>query len=153
LQLAPKTYNRFAVKSLAIALPLALALFALPSQAQTSAQSHEQAGRAAAEQWLAIVDAGKADESWEKLEPAFAKKVGRKKWASALAEIRNPLGKLTSRKVKSAEYTKELSGAPEGEYVVVQFASAFEHKKEATEKVTLFLGRDLLWRVAGYSVK
>ena len=136
-----------------LAFSLVLAVFAFSREARAAAQSHEQAGRVAAEEWLKLVDAGSFPESWQKLEPAFGKKVGKKKWVAGLNEIRGPLGKLTSRSLKSAEYTKELSGAPEGEYVVIEFSAAFEKKKEATEKVTLLLGADLTWRVAGYSVK
>ncbi|MSU59075.1 MAG: DUF4019 domain-containing protein [Pedosphaera sp.] len=141
------------MKMLLLPLAFVVFLFATPPGLRAAPQSHEQAGRAAAEEWLALVDAGKFAESWQKLDPAFGKKVGKRKWTSGLNAIRGPLGKLTLRTLKSAEYTKELSGAPEGEYVVVQFTAAFERKKEATEKVTLILGRDLFWRVAGYSVK
>ena len=121
--------------------------------AHAAAPTHEQAARAAAEEWLPLVDGGKYVASWEKLDPAFAKKVGKKKWASSLTEIRARVGKFASRKFNSAEYTKELPGAPEGEYVVVRFDCGFERRPAATEKVILILGRDLNWRVAGYAVK
>jgi len=141
------------MKKILSVMPFMMALLVLALDGRAVPLSNEQAGRTAADEWLVLVDAGKLPESWQKLEPAFAKKVGKKKWTSALNEIRSPLGKLTSRALKSAEYTKELPGAPEGEYVIVQFTSSFERKKEATEKVTLLLGRDLFWRVASYSVK
>ena len=133
-------------------LPLLFAIFTTAST-QAAGSKPEEVARAAAEEWLVLVDAGKFVESWQKLDPGFAKKVGKKKWTASLAQIRGPLGKLDARKLKSAEYTKELPGAPEGEYVVLQFDSAFERKKPATEKVTMLLGKDLLWRAAGYSVK
>lgn len=121
--------------------------------AHAAAPTNEEAARAVAEEWLALVDGGKFVESWQKLDPAFAKKVGKKKWTSSMTDIRGRVGKLMSRKFRSAEYSKELPGAPEGEYVVVQFDSALEKKPAATEKVILILGRDLNWRVAGYAVK
>jgi len=46
-----------------------------------------------------------------------------------MTEIRERAGKLVSRKLSSAEYTKELPGAPEGEYVVLQFDCAFEKRR------------------------
>jgi hypothetical protein len=119
----------------------------------TAAPTPQEAGRTAADEWLVLVDAQKYVESWQKLDPAFAKKVGKKKWTSSMTEIRERAGKLTSRKFNSAEYSKELPGAPEGEYVIVEFDCTFEKKKTATERVTLILGRDLYWRVAGYAVK
>ena len=117
------------MKMLLLPLVFALSLLLAPHELRAEPQTHEQAGRAAAEEWLALVDTGKTVESWQKLDPAFAKKVGKKKWVSGVNEIRGPLGKLSSRTLKSVEYTKELSGAPEGEYVIVQFTSSFERKK------------------------
>jgi hypothetical protein len=103
--------------------------------------------------WLGLVDTNKYDQSWDEMSPAFKKEVSKRKWKSTITEIRKPLGKVVSRKPKSAEYTKELPGAPEGEYVVARFDTAFETKSAAVETVTLVLGRDLIWRVSSYSVK
>ncbi len=133
-------------------LPLLFAIF-IANSTHAVAPKPEDVARTAAEEWLALVDGGKFVESWQKLDPGFAKKVSKKKWTASLTEIRGPLGKLDSRTLKSAEYTKELPGAPEGEYVVLQFAVIFDRKKVATEKVTMILGKDLLWRAAGYSVR
>jgi len=103
--------------------------------------------------WLGLVDTNKYDESWQEMSPAFKKEVSKRKWKSTVTEIRKPLGKVVARKPKSADYTKELPGAPEGEYVVAKFETNFEKKTAAVETVTLGLGRDLIWRVSSYSVK
>ena len=113
----------------------------------------EVAAQAAAEKWLALVDAGKYDESWQEMSAPFKKEVSKRKWKSTIEEIRKSPGRAVSRKLKSAEYTKELPGAPEGEYVVTKFDTAFEHKPAAVETVTLVLGQDLIWRVSSYAVK
>lgn len=113
----------------------------------------EKAAQAPAEEWLALVDAGKYTESWERMGSHFRKEISKRKWKSAIERIRRPLGKLSGRKLRSAEYSKELPGAPEGEYVVLRYESAFEHRPTAEEKVTLVLGQDLIWRVTGYAVK
>jgi len=133
-------------------LPLFFTIF-ITASTHAAGSKPEEVARAAADEWLALVDAGKFVESWQKLDPGFAKKVSKKKWTASLTQIRSSLGQLGARKLQSAEYTKELSGAPEGEYVVLRFDSAFERKTTATEKVTMLLGKDLLWRAAGYSVK
>jgi hypothetical protein len=133
-------------------LPLLFAIF-IATSTHAVAPKPEDLARTAAEEWLALVDGNKFVESWQKLDPGFAKKVSKKKWAASLTEIRGPLGKLDSRKLKSAEYTKELPGAPEGEYVVLQFDVSFDRRKAATEKIIMILGKDLLWRAAGYSVR
>jgi len=113
----------------------------------------EDAAQPVATQWLALVDATKYVESWEGMSPGFKKEVSKRKWKSTMEKIRGPLGKLTSRKLKSAEHSKELPGAPEGEYVVLQYDSDFERRSAAVEKITLILGRDLNWRVCSYAVK
>ena len=113
----------------------------------------EVAAQEAAEKWLALVDGSKDAESWEQMSAPFKKEVSKRKWKSTIGEIRKPLAKPVSRKLKSAEYTKELAGAPEGEYVVVRFDTAFEHNPAAVETVTLLLGQDLIWRVSSYTVK
>jgi hypothetical protein len=51
------------------------------------------------------------------------------------------------------QYTKELPGAPDGEYVVIQFRAAYAKKKSAIETVTPMLDADGRWRVSGYFVK
>jgi hypothetical protein len=45
-----------------------------------------------------------------------------------------------------------LPGAPDGEYVVIQFESSFEKKKSAVETVTPMLEKDGKWRVSGYYI-
>jgi hypothetical protein len=67
--------------------------------------------------------------------------------------VRKPLGSLVSRKLKSAKYTKTLPGAPDGEYVVLQFATSFTNKKEAVETITPMLDKDGKWKVSGYFIK
>ena len=113
----------------------------------------EAAAQDVAEKWLTLVDGGKDTESWEQMSAPFKKEVSKKRWKATIGEIRKPLAKPVSRKLKSAEYSKQLAGAPEGEYVVVKFETAFEHKPTAVETVTLLLGQDLIWHVSGYTVK
>jgi len=42
---------------------------------------------------------------------------------------------------------------PDGEYVVIQYDSSFEHKQSAVETVTPMLDKDGKWRVSGYYIK
>jgi hypothetical protein len=67
--------------------------------------------------------------------------------------VREPLGKTVSRTVKSMQYTTTLPGAPDGEYVVIQFDSSFTNKKTAVETITPMLDKDGMWRVSGYYIK
>jgi hypothetical protein len=72
---------------------------------------------------------------------------------SALTGARQPLGKLVSRKLKSATYTKTAPGAPDGEYVVIQYETSFADKASAVETITPMLDKDGQWRVSGYFIK
>ena len=47
----------------------------------------------------------------------------------------------------------DIPNAPDGEYVVIQFDTVFENKKEAIEKITPMLDPNGKWRVAGYFIK
>ncbi len=46
-----------------------------------------------------------------------------------------------------------LPGAPDGEYVVIQYNTEFENKKVAIETITPMLDDDGKWRVSGYYIK
>jgi hypothetical protein len=113
----------------------------------------EKAALTAAEKWLALVDAGKYTNSWEEAAAAFKKAVSVGQWNQAVASVRKPLGKLMSRKLMTKSYQTSLPGAPDGEYVVIQFESSFAHKKAAIETVTPMLNKDGSWRVSGYFIK
>jgi hypothetical protein len=124
----------------------------LAAGAQEKAKA-EAAAQQSAEAWLALVDAGDYGGSWQQSAEAFKSAVSQEKWESALQGTRSPLGKILSRKLKSASYTKTLPGAPDGEYVVIQYESSFEHKQAATETIVPMLEKDGKWRISGYFIK
>jgi hypothetical protein len=55
--------------------------------------------------------------------------------------------------VISATYVTSLPGAPDREYVVVQFQTSYEKKKDAIESVTPMKDSDGKWRVSGYYIR
>jgi hypothetical protein len=67
--------------------------------------------------------------------------------------VRKPLGKVIKRSVKSKQYATSLPGAPDGEYVIIQYETSFEKKKVSIETVTPMLEKDGKWRVSGYYIK
>ncbi len=113
----------------------------------------ENAAAAAAEDWLAKVDAGRYAVTWDEAAAYFKNAVSRDQWTQSLQAVRTPLGGLLSRKVKSKTYTTTLPGAPDGEYVVIQFETSFENKASAIETVTPMMDPDGRWRVSGYFIK
>lgn len=108
---------------------------------------------AAAENWLAKIDKEEYAESWKEAAEYFKTAVSQNKWVNSLQAVRKPLGKLNSRTVKSKTYKTSLPGAPDGEYVVIQFTTSFENKKSAIETVTPMKDKDGKWRVSGYFIK
>ncbi|MBN1671721.1 MAG: DUF4019 domain-containing protein [Kiritimatiellae bacterium] len=113
----------------------------------------EQAAEAAATTWLELTDGKKYDESWDAAAGYFKNAVAREEWQKQLRAHRDPLGAMKSRTCKSRRYMTTLPGAPDGKYVVLQFASSFEHKKNAAEFVTAMQDKDAVWRVSGYYIK
>jgi hypothetical protein len=106
-----------------------------------------------AELWLAGVDAGKYAESWTEAATLFRAAVDRGGFVKAMTESRAPLGALRSRALRSARYATSLPGAPDGQYVVVQFDTAFDNEPQALETVTPMKDADGQWRVSGYFIK
>jgi Protein of unknown function (DUF4019) len=126
----------------------------LSAVTQVAADSEkEKAAVSAAREWLSMVDEEKYAESWKQAAEYFRNAVEHKKWEQSMQAVRKPLGKLVSRAVKSRSYKTSMPGAPDGEYVVIQFETSFESKKSAIETVTPMLDKDGNWRVSGYYVK
>ena len=120
------------------------------------AKGHPEAERAAveaAEVWLELIDTEKYGESWDRAANYFQGAVSKEQWLSSMQSVRNPLGKKLSRSLKSQQYYTSLPGAPDGEYVVIQFNTSFEGKLSAVETVTPMKDRDGNWRVSGYYIK
>ena len=130
---------------------LILALFV----AAADADEKEEVAKAqrAAGAWLALADGGKYAESWDGAAALFKAAVSKPNWEKAVRAAHAPLGVLRSRTLKSATFTRTLPGAPDGEYVVIQFDAQFANKARAVETVTPMRERDGSWRVSGYYIK
>jgi hypothetical protein len=113
----------------------------------------EKLAVASAEAWLALVDEGKYAESWKQAAAYLKKAVDQERLVQSLSAARKPLGAVKSRKLKSKQYCTALPGAPDGEYVVIQYSTSFENKKKAVETITPMREKDGKWRVSGYYIK
>jgi len=112
-----------------------------------------KAAEAGSEAWLRFVDSGDYSQSWVEASSLFKAAVTEKEWERQIQAARGPLGALISRQVKSAKYTTTLPGAPDGEYVVIQYDTSFANKKSAVETVTPMMDKDGHWRVSGYFIR
>jgi hypothetical protein len=104
----------------------------------------------AGQKWLSLVDDEKYKESWNQASSMFRREVTEEQWLAALKRSRAPLGSLVSRTASRVEFSKFLRGAPEGEYAIIHFSTAFTNKN-ATERLTL-VKEDGRWQTAAYGI-
>ncbi len=67
--------------------------------------------------------------------------------------MRKPLGQILARTPMGAKRVHELPGAPDGDYVVIQFRTSFSNKKSVVETVTPMKDGARGWRVSGYYIR
>jgi len=139
---------RVPVLLLMVCLAARLAFGADPNTAEA-----EKKAVAAADAWLPIVDQEKYGEAWDLAAVYLKNIVGRDALVKGLEGVRKPLGAVKSRKLKSKEYRTTLPGAPDGQYVVIQYETSLEHKESAIETITPMLDKDGVWRVSGYFIR
>jgi len=132
---------------------LAIGLVSFIGCSSSSNPDAETAAVTAAKTWLALVDSGKYAESWDEAAQYFKNVVPKEQWVQTVQAVRKPLGKNISRELNSKSYRTSLPGAPDGEYVVIQFQASFENKKSVIETITPILDKDGMWRVSGYYIK
>jgi hypothetical protein len=106
----------------------------------------------AANHWVRLIDLGRWDESWVAAAALFQARVPQQGWVSTIRSVREPLGRVSSRTVRSVTKATSLPGAPDGQYKVVQFLSRFENKNGATETVVLAC-ENATWKVSGYFIR
>ena len=138
------------------AIRIALAVCICLPVLATAAEKHDDAEKKAvesAEAWLALVDQGKYGDAWDSAAEYLKNAVSKEDFAKSLAPARRPLGNVKSRELKSKQYATSLPGAPDGQYVVIQYKTAFENKKAGVETITPMLDKDKKWRVSGYFIK
>ncbi len=136
-------------RSALVALCLWMCAGILPALAQ---DPQVNAARSAASDWLVLSDAGNAAGSYAAAGAKYRTALSAEQWARALASARTPFGTVVQRTFVSGKAGRP-EGAPEGEYAVVVFRTAFEKKTEALETLTMEREADGKWRVIGYSIR
>ena len=125
-----------------IVITICLAFLLLFCQSLFADQAKKEAALAAAENWLALVDAEDYAASWQDAASYFKQAVSEDQWTQSMIAYRKPLGNVLSRTPASQTYAETLPGAPDGEYVIIQFRTAFEYKAAGIETVTPMLDTD-----------
>ena len=138
----------------ALSLLLAAAgAMSVPSPAMAADPDPTAAAQGAAVKWLSLVDGARYAQSWDEASAYFRGSITKPAWEAALKGARAPLGAVTRRSLKTAVAKTSLPGVPDGEYVVIEFETGFEHKAGAVETVTPMKEKDGSWKVSGYFVK
>lgn len=120
--------------------------------AAPAAGAAQSANALLAREWLALVDGKQWDESWREAADMFRAQVPTATWSAQIRQVREPLGAVASRTLESTTKTNALPGAPDGEYEMLQFRTAFANQGGAIETVVLV--RDgAAWKVAGYFIR
>lgn len=106
-----------------------------------------------AEMWLVGIDAGKYSQSWRAAANFFQSANPESRWVSEVGQMRIPLGAVKSREIRQLKKVATLTGAPDGEYFIVQFDSSFAGKENVVEVVRFKLEEEGSWKAAGYFVR
>jgi hypothetical protein len=118
---------------------------ATPSLAETDVS-------VAAHAWVELLDNEQWDASWQASGTMFKTQLASTQWVAMVQSVRKPLGRVSTRTLKSVVQTNTLPGAPAGDYQVLQFQTHFANKPDATE--TVVLSREKAgWRVNGYFIR
>lgn len=136
-----------------IVVALVIGLLTIVGCVSKSNPDAEKAAIESAQAWLKLIDNEKYAESWEETAEYFKSVVSKDSWQQTIQATRRPLGKAISRELKARRYTTSLPGAPDSEYVVIEYRTSFENKKNAVETITPMLDKDGRWRVCGYYIK
>lgn len=101
--------------------------------------------------FLAAVDAGDIERTWNEASPLMQKSVSKTSWRLTLSALRAPLGALKERRGVGIGFTHNLGQGPDGDYCAVVYESTFA-TTGIREQVTMHFDEDR-WKVIGYKVK
>jgi hypothetical protein len=103
--------------------------------------------------WIALLDAQRYGESWDRASALFQEATPRLKWETMAQTVRSPLGIVQGRKMHSATHERSLPGAPAGEYVVIRYETHFLNRPFSTETITSSREKDGTWKISGYFIQ
>lgn len=110
----------------------------------------DDAGQAA-KAWLGLFDTANFDACWTGLAPVVKDQVGKDAFNASLAAVREQYGAAKVRHASKVTFTHKLPGAPDGDYVVLQYETDFT-KAHAVETVVPMRTADG-WKISGYFVR
>lgn len=110
-----------------------------------------RAARAAAEEWLALIDRKDFEGSWAAADSTLRAGISQEDWADQGIRARAWLDTLHVRRLQRVQYRDSTAQIPGGHPVVIlQYAS--EYAKGRAREAVITTKRDTAWAVAGYRV-
>jgi hypothetical protein len=114
--------------------------------------AEEQAAERQALGFLGYLDQGRYADSYAYTGMLIRTQLDRDAYSTQIAKTRAGVGTLQSRQLVDAGYTTTVSGAPEGQYVILHYQASFANRQDAVETVYLGFAKGY-WRVDGYNIK
>ena len=102
--------------------------------------------------FLGYLDQGRFADSYAYTGMLIRAQLARDAFSTQIQQTRVGTGALQSRELIDAGYTTTVSGAPEGQYVVLHYHASFANRQDAVETLWLSLAKGY-WRVVGYNIK
>lgn len=142
--------KQFRIHAVLIFACLVMILFPILSEKPDAEKA--AAATAAAEEFLALIDAEQYDKSWEAASTPLKNKVAQEKWREHLSKARAQVGPLVARQQEKAIYSTSAQDQPDGEYIVLTYESSFKNIEGVTETITVMLD-GASWKVGGYFIQ
>jgi hypothetical protein len=121
-------------------------------QANDPHAADELAAQRQALGFLGYLDQGRFADSYAYTGMLIRAQLDRDAFSTQIQKTREGTGALQSRELIDAGYTTAVSGAPEGQYVVLHYHASFANRQDAVETLWLSLAKGY-WRVVGYNIK
>jgi len=102
--------------------------------------------------FLGYLDQGRFADSYAYTGMVIRAQLDRDAFSTQIQKTRVGTGALQTRELIDAGYTTTVSGAPEGQYVVLHYHASFANRQDAVETLWLSLAKGY-WRVVGYNIK
>jgi hypothetical protein len=109
-------------------------------------ESEEKTAEKAAQTWMALLDSGQFEKSYEHLGAETQKTMTRENWVTYLDKTRKPLGQISSRKLIKTEDEKSTTAAV-NKSVVLRYESSYRNQKPIVEEFAVMQEPDGNWRV------
>ena len=122
----------------------------LPPMTSGTAEQRAEA-ESSARAFIAMIDRGQYDETWDLAGSALRGQSSRFAWASTLRLARSAFSAPPTREIDGFGFTTRIDpGVPAGEYVLVQFKEV-AGQVTTTEKVVM-QKEQASWRIIGYFI-